>query len=91
MGQITINTPQGPALVDIAGDTITQEELARLRELAPPAEGETLDYTVVRRLLKKRLKLTPGPNLNRLTERLKTYLSDIKSLGWITTKKNESS
>ena len=47
MGQITINTPQGPALVDIAGDTITQEELARLRELAPPAEGETFDYTVV--------------------------------------------
>ena len=47
MGQITINTPQGLALVDIAGDTITEEELARLRELAPPAEGETFNYTVV--------------------------------------------
>ena len=48
MGQITINTPQGPALVDIAADTISQDELNRLRELAPPPEGETFDYTVVK-------------------------------------------
>ena len=47
MGQITINTPQGPALVDIEGDTISPEELERLRELAPPSEGETFDYTVI--------------------------------------------
>jgi hypothetical protein len=47
MGQITINTPQGPALVDIAGDTITEDELNRLREMAPPPEGETFEYTVV--------------------------------------------
>ena len=47
MGQITINTPQGPALVYIEGDTISSEELDRLRKLAPPPEGETFDYTVV--------------------------------------------
>ena len=47
MGQITINTPQGPAIVDIAGDTISEEELKRLQELAPPPEGETFDYSVV--------------------------------------------
>jgi hypothetical protein len=48
MGQITINTPQGPAIVDIAGDTISQDELNRLRELAPPTEGEVFEYTVIK-------------------------------------------
>jgi hypothetical protein len=47
MGQITINTPQGLATVDIEGDTITDEELERLRKLAPPPPGETFNYTVV--------------------------------------------
>ena len=47
MGRITINTPQGPATVDIAGDTISSEELDRLRQLAPAQQGQTFDYSVV--------------------------------------------
>ena len=47
MGRITINTPQGPATVDIAGDTISSEELDRLRQLAPAQRGQTFDYSVI--------------------------------------------
>ena len=47
MGRITINTPQGPATVDIAGDTISSEELDRLRQLAPAQQGQTFDYSVI--------------------------------------------
>ena len=47
MGRIRINTPQGIATVDIEGDTISADELDRLRQLAPPEAGETFDYTVV--------------------------------------------
>jgi hypothetical protein len=48
MGRIRIATPQGIATVDIEGDTPTQDELDRLRQLAPPEDPAVgFDYRVV--------------------------------------------
>ena len=48
MSTILINTPQGVAEVTIAGNTPTQEELDRLRQLAPPDDPVVgFDYSMV--------------------------------------------
>ena len=47
MGQVRVDTPKGIYTVQIEGDAITPDELARLREGVPPPQGETFDYKVI--------------------------------------------
>ena len=48
MGQINISTPQGMKTGLIAGDVPTEDELNRIKQMFPVAEGETFDYSVGR-------------------------------------------
>ena len=47
MGQITIDTPQGPKTGIIAGDTPTEQEINQIKELYPSSEGESFNYKVI--------------------------------------------
>ena len=48
MGQITIDTPQGPKTGIIAGDTPTEQEINKIKELYPSSEGESFNYKVIK-------------------------------------------
>ena len=47
MGQISIQTPQGIRHGTIAGDSPTDEEMEKIRNLFPAEPGDEFEYKVV--------------------------------------------
>ena len=72
MGQITIDTPQGPKTGIIAGNTPTEQEINKIKELYPASEGESFNYRVITADPSSQPR-TKNPDEVRITGGLTTY------------------